>query len=142
VFLHYLVWRNRLPLGDRITVSDEIDLWARTCSASGSPVSRRRPDDHRQREHDFDAYYDGLRTRAGAEPPRKFLPDPSAPSSAASQPRVRQAGGRRPVFVSICRSPSWRLSTRRCAKSQRRRLWPVPCRWSRVGFSYSAYRDG
>src|SRR5207253_8614320 len=27
VFLHYLKWRSRLPLGEGITVSDEIDLW-------------------------------------------------------------------------------------------------------------------
>ena len=28
VFLHYLTWRARLPLGERLLVGDEIDLWS------------------------------------------------------------------------------------------------------------------
>lgn len=28
VFLHYLTWRARLPLGDRLVAMDEIDIWA------------------------------------------------------------------------------------------------------------------
>jgi hypothetical protein len=27
VLLHYLTWRARLPLGERVTVMDELDLW-------------------------------------------------------------------------------------------------------------------
>jgi hypothetical protein len=101
VFLHYLVWRNRLPLGDRITVSDEIDLW-------GSYLFGERFTGLQQggrmiignASTDFDAYYDGLAGRGPErEAPKKFLPE-----------SVR-------AFVSrhaATRPPGWREATGVC----------------------------
>jgi hypothetical protein len=78
VFLHYLVWRDRLPLGERVAVSDEIDLWASYLLAER--FEGLHDDGHvivGNASTDFDDYYDGL---AGdgpkREPPRKFLPEP------------------------------------------------------------------
>jgi hypothetical protein len=77
VFVHYLEWRSRLPLGDRVTVFDEIDLWSSylyaerfgDLDAGGEFVVGNA-------STDFDAYYDGLAgTGPGREPPRKFLPE-------------------------------------------------------------------
>ena len=34
VFLHDPTWRTRLPLGERVTVMDELDLWGAICCAS------------------------------------------------------------------------------------------------------------
>jgi hypothetical protein len=76
VFLHYLVWRARLPLGDRVLVTDEIDLWASylLCErfvglGDGAEVIVGNA------STDFDAYYDGLAGNAPArDAPRKFLP--------------------------------------------------------------------
>jgi hypothetical protein len=77
VFLHYLVWRNRLPLGDRITVTDEIDLWGSYlfCERfTGLQGGGRMIIGNAST--DFDAYYDGLAGRGPKrKPPRKFLPD-------------------------------------------------------------------
>jgi hypothetical protein len=77
VFLHYLVWRNRLPLGDRITVSDEIDLWGSYLFGerfTGLQGGGRMIIGNAST--DFDAYYDGLGGRGPErEAPRKFLPD-------------------------------------------------------------------
>jgi hypothetical protein len=77
VFLHYLVWRNRLPLGDRITVTDEIDLWGSYLFGerfTGLQGGGRMIIGNAST--DFDAYYDGLAGRGPKrEPPRKFLPD-------------------------------------------------------------------
>ena len=77
VFLHYLTWRGRLPLGDGVDVFDEIDLWSSYLLAerfgalhnSGHVVVGNA-------STDFDDYYHGL---AGLGPerdaPTKFLPD-------------------------------------------------------------------
>jgi hypothetical protein len=77
VFLHYLVWRNRLPLGDRLSVSDEIDLWG--SYLFGERFAGLAGDGEMiiaNASTDFDAYFDGL---AGKGPrrkrPTKFLPD-------------------------------------------------------------------
>jgi hypothetical protein len=78
VFLHYLVWRNRLPLGDGVTVWDEIDLWAAylLCERFGM----LHESGHvlvANSSTDFDAYYDGLAGRGPkAKRPRKFLREP------------------------------------------------------------------
>lgn len=77
IFLHYLTWRNRLPLGERLTTVDEIDLWGAYLfgerfaglSGGGRMILGNS-------STDFDAYYDGLAGRGPrVEPPRKFLPD-------------------------------------------------------------------
>lgn len=77
VFLHYLVWRNRLPLGDRITVTDEIDLWGSYLFGerfTGLQGGGRMIIGNAST--DFDAYYDGLAGRGQErEAPKKFLPD-------------------------------------------------------------------
>lgn len=101
VFLHYLVWRNRLPLGDRITVTDEIDLWASylfcerfTGLQGGGRMIIGNP------STDFDAYYDGLAGRGPKrEPPRKFLPE-----------SVRAFVSR----LAVARPPGWREATGVC----------------------------
>jgi hypothetical protein len=78
VFLHYLRWRARLPLGDRVTVTDELDLW-------GSYLLNERfgaladGGDYivGNSSTDFDAYYDGVLGNGPAAPkPRKFLHEP------------------------------------------------------------------
>lgn len=77
IFLHYLVWRNRLPLGEGVVVQDEIDLWASflLCERFGM----LHDGGHvivGNSSTDFDAYYDG---RSGSGPkreaPKKFLPE-------------------------------------------------------------------
>lgn len=78
VFLHYLVWRNRLPLGSDVEVSDEIDLWASylLCERFGM-LHEGGQVMIANSSTDFDAYYDGLAGRAPkAKKPRKFLPEP------------------------------------------------------------------
>lgn len=101
VFLHYLVWRNRLPLGDRITVTDEIDLWASYlfCERfTGLHGGGRMIVGNAST--DFDAYYDGLAGRAPKrEPPRKFLPE-------TVRAFVSRLAGTRP--------PGWREATGVC----------------------------
>lgn len=101
VFLHYLVWRNRLPLGDRITVSDEIDLWGSYLFGerfTGLQGGGRMIIGNAST--DFDAYYDGL---AGRGPERaalkKFLPD-----------SVRAFVSR----LAATRPPGWREATGAC----------------------------
>lgn len=76
IFLHYLVWRDRLPLGDRATVSDELDIW-------GSYLLNERfgmlADADSQvgignYTTDFDAYYDGIMGRGPKRSkPRKLI---------------------------------------------------------------------
>lgn len=104
VFLHYLVWRNRLPLGDRITVTDEIDLWASylLCERiTGLHGGGRMIIGNAST--DFDAYYDGLAGRGPKrEPPRKFLPD-----------SVRAFVSR----LASTRPPGWRGGDRRMSRS-------------------------
>jgi hypothetical protein len=77
VFLHYIEWRARLPLGDQLTVVDEIDLWASylLCERFGA-LHEGAHFIVGNSSTDFDAYYDGLAGRAPVqEPPRKFLPE-------------------------------------------------------------------
>jgi hypothetical protein len=78
VFLHYLVWRSRLPLGERVTVTDELDLWGSyllserfgSLADGGNYLVGNA-------STDFDAYYAGI---AGEGPerskPRKLLEEP------------------------------------------------------------------
>jgi hypothetical protein len=78
VFLHYLTWRERLPLGERVTVTDELDLW-------GSYLLSERFGSLAEEGHyivgnsstDFDAYYAGV-VGDGPECPKpgKFLEEP------------------------------------------------------------------
>lgn len=77
VFLHYLRWRKRLPLGDKVTVSDEIDLWASYLLAERfGPLHDGGQVLIGNASTDFDAFYDGLANRGPAvNAPRKFLPD-------------------------------------------------------------------
>ncbi len=78
VFLHYLTWRARLPLGERVTVIDELDLWGSylLCERFGSLAGEGR---HivGNSSTDIDLYYAG---ETGAGPkhpkPRKFLEEP------------------------------------------------------------------
>jgi hypothetical protein len=78
VFLHYLTWRSRLPLGEGVTALDEIDLW-------GSYLLSERFGRLAEGGHyilgnsstDFDAFYAG---EVGDGPrrsrPKKFLDEP------------------------------------------------------------------
>jgi hypothetical protein len=78
IFLHYLTWRNRLPLGDQVTVSDEIDLWASylLCERFGM-LAEHGKTIVGNASTDFDAYYDGLAGRGPKrEPPTKYLHEP------------------------------------------------------------------
>jgi hypothetical protein len=78
VFLHYIRWRGRLPLGDRIVVSDELDLWG--CYLNGERFGTL-PNSGKwivgNSTTDLDAYYDGLVGRAPKRArPEKFLREP------------------------------------------------------------------
>lgn len=75
VFLHYLEWRARLPLGDRVIAVDELDLW-------GSYLLGHRfgyladgaTEFVGNSTTDFDDYYAGLACRGPkARKPEKFL---------------------------------------------------------------------
>jgi hypothetical protein len=78
VFLHYLTWRNRLPLGTGVSVGDEIDLWASylLCERfgllhDGGEVMIANA------STDFDAYYEGVAGRGPqVDRPGKFLEEP------------------------------------------------------------------
>jgi hypothetical protein len=101
VFLHYLIWRNRLPLGDRVVAFDEIDLWASylLCERFGMLHDGGEVIVGNSTT-DFDAYYDGL---AGLAPtsdrPVKFAPD-----------LVRRYVNR----LAATRPPGWREATGVC----------------------------
>jgi hypothetical protein len=78
VFMHYLVWRDRLPLGERVSVVDELDLW-------GSYLLGERFGSLADGGHyivgnsstDFDAYYAGVVGNGPKKPkPGKFLEEP------------------------------------------------------------------
>jgi hypothetical protein len=78
VFLHYLIWRGRLPLGEQVTAADELDLWA-------SYLLSERFGSLADGGHylvgnattDFDAYYNGLLGNGPPAPkPRKMLEEP------------------------------------------------------------------
>jgi hypothetical protein len=79
IFLHYLVWRSRLPLGDQVIVLDELDLWgAYLFGARLPPLDPNGKHQIGNSTTDFDAYYDGLMGRGPArEPPRKYLEEPA-----------------------------------------------------------------
>jgi hypothetical protein len=78
VFLHYLTWRARLPLGERVTVMDELDLWGSylLCERFGSLAG----EGHHMVGNsitDFDAYYARVVGDGPKRPkPRKFLEKP------------------------------------------------------------------
>jgi hypothetical protein len=78
VFVHYLTWRSRLPLGDGVVVSDEIDLWASYLMCERFwPLHNGDPVMVANSSTDFDAYYDGLAGRGpAAERPRKLSRSP------------------------------------------------------------------
>lgn len=101
IFLHYLVWRNRLPLGERLITSDEIDLWG--AYLLGERFGGLAGDGHMMLGNsstDFDAYYDGLAGRGPTvDPPKKFLPD-------AIRAFVNQVAAARP--------PGWREAAGVC----------------------------
>jgi hypothetical protein len=78
VFVHYLAWRSRLPLGNGVSVADELDLWGSYLMAErfgrladgGTYVVGNS-------STDFDAYYEGLLGRGPQAPrPQKFLKEP------------------------------------------------------------------
>ena len=78
VFLHYLAWRGRLPLGDRVTVMDELDLWGSylLCERFGSLADGGHYVVGNSIT-DFDAYYAGVVGDGPQHPkPRKFLEEP------------------------------------------------------------------
>jgi hypothetical protein len=62
IFLHYLEWRNRLPLGERVTVTDEIDLWGSYfwCERFGMLAEADGKVIVGNASTDFDNYYNGL----------------------------------------------------------------------------------
>lgn len=78
VFLHYLIWRGRLPLGEQVTVMDELDLWGSylLCERFGSLAD----EGHYivgNASTDFDAYYAGVVGDGPKKPrPGKFLEEP------------------------------------------------------------------
>jgi hypothetical protein len=99
VFLHYLVWRARLPLGEQVIVADELDLWGTYLLAARFPPLDRSGFHHiGNSTTDFDAYYDGLMGRGPRrEAPRKLLEDPArsfvARMANERPPGWRQAAG-------------------------------------------------
>lgn len=78
VLLHYLTWRGRLPLGERLMVGDELDLW------SSYLLCDRLRGLHDGGHHlignastDFDAFYNGLLGNGPPSPrPRKMVREP------------------------------------------------------------------
>lgn len=62
IFLHYLEWRNRLPLGERVAVTDEIDLWGSYfwCERFGMLAEANGKVIVGNASTDFDSYYNGL----------------------------------------------------------------------------------
>lgn len=78
VFLHYLAWRSRLPLGEQIVAQDELDLWgAYLFGARFPPLDDDGTHFVGNSTTDFDAYYDGLQGRAPKQPkPRKYTHQP------------------------------------------------------------------
>jgi hypothetical protein len=79
IFLHYLKWRNRLPLGERVTVTDEIDLWGSYLLGErfGMLAEARGNVIIGNASTDFDSYYNGLIGHGPkAKAPGKFLQEP------------------------------------------------------------------
>jgi hypothetical protein len=93
VFLHYLRWRARLPLGDRVTVMDELDLWG--SYLLGERFGALADGGHYMvgnSSTDFDAYYAGVLGNGPAAPkPGKFLHEPLT-SFVAAMSRDRPEG--------------------------------------------------
>ena len=78
VFLHYLTWRSRLPLGERLIVGDELDLWS-SYLLSDRFRGLQEGGDHiiANASTDFDAYYNGLLGNGRPSPrPCKMLKEP------------------------------------------------------------------
>lgn len=78
IFLHYLTWRGRLPLGDRITAADELDLWGAylMCERFGILAMGDRASIANSTT-DFDAYYAGVSGYGPeARRPRRFSKQP------------------------------------------------------------------
>lgn len=100
VFLHYLVWRARLPLGEQVIVADELDLWgAYLFGARFPPLDKNGFHHIANSTTDFDAYYDGLKGRGPQrEVPRKFLEEP-ARSFVARMATERPPGWRKAAGV-------------------------------------------
>jgi hypothetical protein len=100
IFLHYLVWRARLPLGEQVIVADELDLWgAYLFGARFPPLDENGFHHIANSTTDFDAYYDGLMGRGPKrEAPRKFLEEP-ARSFVGRMAKERPSGWRRAAAV-------------------------------------------
>lgn len=100
VFVHYLVWRSRLRLGEQVIVSDELDLWgAYLFGARFPPLDEHGLHHIANSTTDFDAYYDGVMGRGPKrEVPRKFLEEP-ARSFVARMAAERPAGWRKAAGV-------------------------------------------
>jgi len=78
IFLHYLEWRNRLPL-ERVNVTDEIDLWGcyLNCQRFEMLAETTGKVIVANSTTDFDRYYDGLVGHGPqVEAPGKFLREP------------------------------------------------------------------
>ena len=99
VFLHYLVWRGRLPLGEQVIVADELDLWgAYLFGARFPPLGENGIHHIGNSTTDFDAYYDGLNGRGPKrKAPRKLLEEPAGSfvtrMAEARPPGWRKAAG-------------------------------------------------
>lgn len=78
VFLHYPVWRSRLPLGNGVVVWDEIELWASYLLCERfAPLSKHGKIVVASSSVDFDAYYSGLaKYGPKSKRPGKFLKEP------------------------------------------------------------------
>jgi hypothetical protein len=100
VFVHYLVWRSRLRLGEQVIVSDELDLWgAYLFGARFPPLGEHGLHHIANSTTDFDAYYDGMMGRGPKrDVPRKFLEEP-ARSFVARMAAERPAGWRKAAGV-------------------------------------------
>jgi hypothetical protein len=74
-----LVWRARLPLGEQVTVHDELDLWG--CYLMCERFGMLADGAHLKLANsttDLDAYYDGLMGRGPKRRrPGKFLQEPA-----------------------------------------------------------------
>lgn len=78
VFLHYLEWRSRLPLGEGVVVWDEIDLWGSYLFGERfGPLADGDNVVIANSSIDFDAYYEGIAGRGPkSKRPGKFLQEP------------------------------------------------------------------
>jgi hypothetical protein len=79
IFLHYLKWRNRLPLGERVNVTDEIDLWGSyfLCERFGMLAEATGKVIVGNASTDFDSYYNGLIGHGPkVKAPGKYLHEP------------------------------------------------------------------